>query len=142
MQLNLTVLSIACVISGSGFAMEPEKIEAERAAVFAMLDMATTMPNATVLAERLEQSGFKELDHVTKLATLLANKRLSIISVTEQVEMAAQAYYMHKRDHSLRERLEVQQHALFGAVLSHDPRALAALTRCGLFPVPASDDRK
>jgi hypothetical protein len=137
MQLNLAILTILGSLTVPVLAMAPGDTDA---AMVALFNIETSTPSAEILKGRLERSGFKELNDVTHLAVLLASQRLSIVSVAERVETAAQAYYMYKRDPILRAYLERRQSALFGAVLEHDPRALAVLSKCGLFSAP--DGRK
>ncbi len=135
MKFNLVILTILSSLMAPVLAMTPED-----AAMDALFSMETSTPSAEILKKRLELAGFKELNDTTDLARILSSQKLSIVDVAERVEVAAQAYYMYKRDPSIRAYLERRQSALFGAVLEHDPKALEVLTRCGLFPAP--DDRK
>jgi len=138
MKFNLVILTILSSLMAPVLAMVSKKDSG--GAMAAILSMKTAMPSVAILEEQLEESGFKELNDVTKLAGRLASQRLPMVSVVGRVEAAAYLYYIHKRDLGLEIDLEQRKYALFSAVLEHDPRALEALTKCGMFP--ASDDRK
>ena len=131
MQVNLVVLTILGSITASTLGMTKEAIDA-----LVVLNMKTAMPSAAILRERLEESGFKELNDTTMLATQLAGQRLSMFDLTERVEAAAQQYYMHKRDYRVKLELEQRQVVLFGAILQDSPDVLSALVRSGAFVNP------